>query len=99
MTSDTDMVPLYPRGGMLNLCESITPGLICACGDREDKVIREQRMGRRRISDLYLLTEPCPDLFERVSIALQNGVGIVQYRQKDEGKNGHQVMACRLRDL
>ncbi len=56
-------------------------------------------MGRRRISDLYLLTEPCVDLFERVSVALQNGVGIVQYRQKNENKNGHQVMACRLRDL
>ena len=56
-------------------------------------------MGRRGISDLYLLTEPCLDLFERVSVALQNGVGIVQYRHKYEGQNGHQVMACRLRDL
>jgi thiamine-phosphate diphosphorylase len=56
-------------------------------------------MLRKRISGLYLLTEPCPDLFERVNVALQNGVGIVQYRHKGEGKRGHQVMACRLRDL
>lgn len=56
-------------------------------------------MLRKRISGLYLLTEPCSDLFERVSIALQNGVGIVQYRHKNGGESGHQVMACRLRDL
>lgn len=100
MPSDTDIVTLCPPGGgQLTLCEPITPGLNCACGDKGDKVTREERMGRGRISDLYLLTEPCPDLFERVSVALQNGVGTVQYRHKNEYKNGHQVMACRLRDL
>ena len=56
-------------------------------------------MGSKCISGLYLLTEPCSDLFERVSIALKNGVGIVQYRHKNGDENGHQVMACRLRDL
>lgn len=56
-------------------------------------------MWRKRISGLYLLTESCPDLFERVRVALQNGVGIVQYRHKSEAQNGRQIMACRLRDL
>lgn len=59
----------------------------------------KEQVWRRRISGLYLLTGPCSDLIKRVRIALQNGVGIVQYRHKNEGQNGRQVMACRLRDL
>jgi thiamine-phosphate diphosphorylase len=60
---------------------------------------RKEHVLHKSISGLYLLTEPCHDLFERVSVALQNGVSIVQYRHKNEGQNGRQVMACRLRDL
>jgi len=53
----------------------------------------------KNISGIYLITDPRADLLERVNVALQNGVGIVQYRHKNEDQNGQQVMACRLRDL
>lgn len=53
----------------------------------------------KTISGLYLVTEPCADLLERVEIALQCGVGIVQYREKDPSAKERLVTACRLRVL
>ncbi|MEZ4484323.1 MAG: thiamine phosphate synthase [Syntrophotaleaceae bacterium] len=53
----------------------------------------------KTVSGIYLVTEHCADLLERVEIALQCGVGIVQYREKDPLAKDRLVTACRLREL
>lgn len=57
----------------------------------------ESRLMEKTISGIYLVTERCSDLLERVEIALQCGVGIVQYREKDPHAKDRLVTACRLR--
>ncbi len=57
----------------------------------------ESGLMEKTVSGIYLVTEPCSDLLERVEIALQRGVGIVQYREKDPSAKDRLVTACRLR--
>lgn len=54
-------------------------------------------MARKDISGIYLITESVPDMVERVEIALQNGVRIVQYRGKNDPVEERLPIACRLR--
>jgi thiamine-phosphate diphosphorylase len=56
-------------------------------------------MRRKDICGIYLITEPKPDLVDRVRVALRNGVGIVQYRGKNGSVKEHLNMAYRLRAL
>ena len=51
------------------------------------------------ISGIYLVTEPCSDLLERVETALLAGVRIVQHRDKDTIAKDRLFTACRLREL
>lgn len=53
----------------------------------------------RRLSGLYLITMPVADLFERVELALQLGVRILQYRAKDEAPARQRQVAGELRQL
>lgn len=56
-------------------------------------------MSQTAISGLYLLTEPCRDLLERVTVALRHGVKIVQYRHKDPDREEPRHLAKQLNDL
>lgn len=56
-------------------------------------------MTREDISGVYLITEPVADMMERVRIALQNGVRVVQYRGKGDPAGDRLSSACQLRDL
>jgi thiamine-phosphate diphosphorylase len=68
---------------------------------REDGFVfnPEACMTHKDISGIYLITEPRFDLLDRVRIALENGVGIVQYRDKSEDQEVRLSMACKLRAL
>ena len=56
---------------------------------------------RRRLEDcrLCLITAPCDDLLDRVAIALQQGVAMVQFRQKDGSDHDRLTLATALRQL
>ena len=56
---------------------------------------------RRRLEDcrLCLITAPCDDLLDRVAIALQQGVAMVQFRQKDGSDHDRLPLATALRQL
>lgn len=56
-------------------------------------------MARKDISGIYLITESVPDLMERVRAALENGVKIVQYRDKSEDHKQRLKQACELRGM
>lgn len=56
-------------------------------------------MTREDISGIYLVTESVSDMFERVEIALQNGVRLVQYRGKNDPEKDRLPVALRLRTL
>lgn len=53
----------------------------------------------KTVDGIYLITESVPDLFERVSVALQGGVRIVQYREKFIFKKKRLALARLLREL
>ncbi|MGE4544338.1 MAG: thiamine phosphate synthase [Pedobacter sp.] len=56
-------------------------------------------MTRKDISGLYLITESLPDMMQRVRTALENGVKIVQYRDKSEDRKQRFNQACELRTM
>lgn len=56
-------------------------------------------MARKGISGIYLITESVPDLMARVRTALENGVKIVQYRDKSEDQRQRLNQACELRAM
>lgn len=49
----------------------------------ESKLMAYQRLQRLSQSPLYLVTSPTDDLFSTVEAALQGGLSLVQYRDKD----------------
>lgn len=56
-------------------------------------------MARKDISGIYLITESVPDMMERVRAALENGVGMVQYRDKSGDQEERFSMACELQAM
>jgi thiamine-phosphate diphosphorylase len=56
-------------------------------------------MTRKEISGIYLITESVPDMMQRVRIALENGVKVVQYRDKSEDQKQRLNQACELRAM
>lgn len=56
-------------------------------------------MTREDICGIYLITDAVPDMLERVRIALQNGVRVIQYRGKADPEEVRLPVAIRLRDL
>lgn len=56
-------------------------------------------MTREEICGIYLITEPVPDMVEKVRMALQHGVQVVQYRGKADPVEKRLSVATRLRDL
>lgn len=54
---------------------------------------------RKEISGIYLITESVPDMMVRVRTALENGVKVVQYRDKSEDQRQRLNQACELRAM
>jgi thiamine-phosphate pyrophosphorylase len=65
----------------------------------ETSLIGQQRHQRLERSHLYLVTSPVENLFATVESALQGGVPLVQYRDKDADDSTRLHNARRLKDL
>jgi thiamine-phosphate pyrophosphorylase len=65
----------------------------------ETNLIGQQRHQRLERSHLYLVTSPVENLFATVESALQGGVPLVQYRDKDADDSTRLYNAKRLKDL
>jgi thiamine-phosphate pyrophosphorylase len=65
----------------------------------ESNLLPDQRLEKLRQARLYLVTAPHPNLLTVVEAALQNGLSLVQYREKSLDDAARLAMARQLREL
>ncbi|MEB3275245.1 MAG: thiamine phosphate synthase [Prochlorothrix sp.] len=65
----------------------------------ESQLLAHERHQKLLRSHLYLVTSPVPKLVETLEAALQGGLGLVQYRAKDEDDVTRLARANQLREL
>ncbi|APB33454.1 thiamine-phosphate pyrophosphorylase [Gloeomargarita lithophora Alchichica-D10] len=62
----------------------------------ESELFANQRQQKLEQAYLYLITMPCPNLFNTVEAALQSGLTLVQYRDKPQTDNNRYEIAQKL---
>ena len=65
----------------------------------ESSLVSQNRLDRLKHASLYLVTMPVENLFAKVEAALQGGVSLVQYREKDRDDSHRVSIASQLCQL